>query len=215
MPLVKNVCGTLTSSKRCDDRRYDPKQYSSLGNVCAVERSNGGSRNGFWKYTDKFHEPNVRGRTVFVQTSCSDYTRLPQDQQTDVNYRKAMQNGAQLPDDAYKGWIKVWQNDNLWNRMLGEHVGVLAPGDMDLTCFSMQSEPNRRIRDAEVMHCQYRVGQLMETPEKLVPILKNDGTWMIDDWYGGCSIYVQATTDWADDGSCQGMASVPADSLRC
>jgi hypothetical protein len=145
----------MTRSKKGpnDPKRLDPGNYNNLHNVCAVERSNGGARNGFWQFysINGFSEPFVRGRTVFVRTNCADQWRLPIGEQTDPYYIKAIQNGAQLPYQAYEGWRKVWQNPSLDNRMLGEHVGVVDDG-FDLVCFSMETRYDYYVRDAEVTH---------------------------------------------------------------
>jgi hypothetical protein len=119
--------------------------------------------------------------------------RLPRDQQS-PRYQFAMDTGAALNDNDYSGWIKVWQNPNINQQFEG---GSYGPDDKGLTCFGTQSEPNKRIRDADVIHCSYAMGELLKDPSKPLPIKRN-GDVLSFPWYRGCQIQVEYLQDWHD-----------------
>ena len=188
--------GTYSHAKgapNCD------KEKMSKGNMCAEERQTYGERNGFYWFTGDVGEPTVQGHTVFVATDCTNGYRLGIDYQPDERYKKAIRHGAYISDDDYKGWVKVWKNRELYNRFFGGHYG--PKDDPGLKCFALESEPDKRIRDADVIHCMYRIGELLKEPAKLLPIKKNGELLWDRDYYRGCSVYVHYTVDW--DKSCE------------
>lgn len=140
-------------------------------------------------------------QTIWVKTDCKTAARLPYEKQN-ANYRKAMDDGKHLSNERYEGWRAVWNNGFLNNRMQGGKYGL---DDMDLGCFGTDPEADKSLKDANWIHCQYRIDQLMREPEKLLDIKKSGAHSFSKTWWGGCNIYVSYKSDW--DASCKGESS--------
>lgn len=185
LPMTKSVCGTYTYAKngpKCD------KKAKSFGNVCYSERSNHGVFSGFYGWAGQAGEPSVRGhashsslfaghytdftQTTFVYTNCNDGTRLAAEKQG-ARYGLAMRKGAAFDHDKYEAWRNVWNNPLISDKFLGQRYGF---NDKGLICLSTISESDKRLLDAEVNYCWYRLGELMKVsrmPFVLIPFAKS------------------------------------------
>ena len=111
-----------------------------------------------------------------------------------------MFDGKQLSDERYEGWRAVWNNGFINNRMHGGKYG--SEDDKDLTCLGLDPEADKAMKDANWIHCQYRIDQLLQKPEKLLQVKKAGSYSFSKTWWGGCNIYVSYKDDW--DSSCKG-----------
>lgn len=194
--LLINSSGTYSHAKpwpKCDRDRM------SKGNMCVTERSNWGDPHGFWWFANDVGEPTVRGHTTFVRTECDGSKRLPAEKQT-KEYAFAMRTGQAMDDVRYEGWKHVWKNPALANKQLG---GKTGPDDDALFCYASNKSWDKNVRDADVIHCGYAVGELLKTPDKIIKTLKK-GEKHSFAWERGCQIEVQANVDFAPE--CQGKS---------
>lgn len=84
--------------------------------------------------------------------------------------------------------------------------GKYGTDDADLGCWGATPETDKETKDANWIHCQYRIDQLMREPEKLIDVKKHGSYSFAKTWYGSCNIYVNYKDDW--DQSCKGKSSV-------
>lgn len=141
-------------------------------------------------------------QTVWVKTDCNTAARLPYEKQH-RDYQHAMDDGKHLGNERYEGWRAVWKNEFINNRMQGGKYGV---DDKDLGCWGAVPEADKSTKDANWIHCQYRIDQLMREPEKLLDVKKAGSHSFEKTWWGSCNIYVSYKDDW--DQSCKGKSTV-------
>lgn len=145
----------------------------------------------------EFGEMHVRGHTTFVYTDAEGKRLQPAEQ--GPRYQYAMESGQALSDTRYEGWRNVWRNDVLNKQFQG---GQYGPDDHALDCRVAERERQPTVwKDADVTHCAYLIGELMENPEMLVPIANHDQV-PLSKKRGGCFLAVVTSIDWDSKSAC-------------
>jgi hypothetical protein len=98
---------------------------------------------------------------AFVYTDCNTNARLPPGRQ-DARYKLAINKGGALSDQDYEVWRQLWNNPLIAETFLPATYGE---NDKELKCLSLDSEADKKMEDAKLSHCWYRMGEMMKVSQ--------------------------------------------------